>query len=183
MEAVRERDGDGSGVLEPHPPTREVSGRPTSAAIGTGAGVAMIALYVAVVTGASRSLDHVLDQIGTDRYLLLPIVTGFAIQVTLLVEVRRRQRLQRRMMAAGAAGAGASGLGMMACCAHHLADLLPLVGATATATFLYHYRLPFMLVGIGLNALAIALALRRLKAIPVIHEEVGRTCVPDGSSP
>ena len=38
---------------------------------------------------------------------------------------------------------------MVACCAHHVADVLPILGLTAAATFLAEYRLAFMLVGLG----------------------------------
>ena len=153
-----------------------------SAAVGAAASAAMIVFYVVVVIGASRSVDHLVDQAGADWYFLLPIVVGFGIQVGLLVELRRRQRMHREVVAAGAAGAGASTVGMVACCAHHLADLFPLVGATAAATFLYDYRLPFMLTGLGLNAIAITVALRRLRRIPAVHKEVQHTCALDGSS-
>jgi hypothetical protein len=142
----------------------------------------MMLFYAVVVLGASRSVDHLADQVGADWYLLLPIVAGFGVQVGLLVELRRRQRLHREVIAAGTAGASTSTVGMVACCAHHLADLLPFVGATAAATFLYDYRLPFMLVGVGLNGIAIIVALRRLLTMPVAHEEVERTCALDGSS-
>lgn len=159
-----------------------VRGRP-SAAVGAAASAVMILFYVVVVLGASRSVDHLADQVVTDWYLLLPIVAGFGVQVGLLVELRRRQRMHREVVATSAAGAGASTVGMVACCAHHLADLLPLVGATAAATFLYAYRLPFMLVGVGLNAIAITVATRRLRKTPALHKEVGHTCALDGSSP
>lgn len=153
-----------------------------SAAVGAAASTAMALLYALVVLGASRSVGHLVDQVRTDWYLLAPIVTGFGVQVGLLVELRRRHRMHREAVAAGAAGAGASTVGMVACCAHHLADLLPLVGATAAATFLYEYRVPFMLVGVGLNAVAIGIALRRLRRVPAVHEEVDNACALDGSS-
>jgi hypothetical protein len=47
------------------------------------------------------------------------------------------------------AGGGMSAAAMVACCAHHVTDVLPLVGLTAAATFLAEYRTPFMLVGLG----------------------------------
>jgi hypothetical protein len=168
-----------------------VSGRPApgrrrarlpSAVLGGVASAAMLAFYAAVVVGASRSVPHLVDQVGSDWYLILPIAAAFGVQVGLLVELRRLHRLHREAAAAGAAGAGTSTIGMLACCAHHLADLLPLVGATAAATFLYDYRLPFMLAGLGLNAVAIALAVRRLREVPTLHEEVDHACAPDGSS-
>lgn len=182
MEAVRTRDGFEQGSLSAPEPIRTSARRGPSIAVGTTASAAMMLFYVVVVLGASRSVDHLADQVAADWYLLLPIVAGFGVQVGLLVELRRRQRLNREVIAAGTAGAGASTVGMVACCAHHLAELLPLVGATAAATFLYGYRLPFMLVGLGLNAIAISIALRRLRTIPAVREEVEHPCALDGSA-
>ena len=54
---------------------------------------------------------------------------------------------------------------MVACCAHHLVDIVPVAGATGAAAFLINYRVPFMVVGIGVNAIGIAVATRRLRAI------------------
>ena len=60
---------------------------------------------------------------------------------------------------------------MVACCAHHLADLLPLLGATGAATFLIDNRVAFMLVGIGVNAVAIGIAVRRLHRLPLSQRQ------------
>lgn len=141
--------------------------RVRSAWIGALAAAGMAALYTAVVVGASGSVGHYVDQVGTDWYLLLPIVLGFGVQVGLLAELRRRHGTRRIAATAGVAGTGASTVGMVACCAHHIADLLPLLGATAAATFLYEYRLPFMLTGIGLNAAGVAVSARRLHRVAV----------------
>jgi len=156
-------------VTRGHPPVNR------SLRIGAIAAGGIAMFYVAVVWGASGSFRHLTDQVASDWYLLLPIVLGFGVQVGLLSELRRRQRALRAAAgasaaagatAAGAMGTGASTVGMVACCAHHVADLAPLVGATAAATFLYDYRLPFMLVGIGVNAVAIAIVARRLRRLP-----------------
>jgi hypothetical protein len=52
-----------------------------------------------------------------------------------------------------------SAAAMVACCAHHAADVLPLVGLTAAATLLAEYRIPFMLVGLGTTIAGIAVML------------------------
>ena len=180
--AVRERDADELGIRSARGPIRASASLWPGIAVGATASAAMMLFYVVVVLGASRSVDHLFDQVAADWYLLLPIVAGFGVQVGLLVELRRRQRMHRNVVTASAAGAGASTVGMVACCAHHLAELLPFVGATAAATFLYGYRLPFMLVGVGLNAIAISIAIRRLRTIPAAREEVEHPCALDGSA-
>ncbi|GBC87734.1 hypothetical protein HRbin12_01751 [bacterium HR12] len=139
-----------------------------------GLGAAGLALlYAAVVGIASGSIDHLVDQVRTDWYLLLPIAVGFGVQVGLLSELRRRRRMHGLAAGAGAAGARTSTVGMVACCAHHIADLAPFVGATAAATFLYEQRVAFMVVGLGINAVAITVAARRLRRSPApsVHGE------------
>ena len=136
----------------------------TARSLRTGviAAVAMAAFYVAVVRGASGSWNHLWNQVREDWAYLAVIIAGFATQVTLVAELRHRHRLDTAATAAGGVGAGASTAGMIACCAHHLADLLPVIGATGAATFLIDYRVPFMLVGIGVNAAGVFIAARQL---------------------
>lgn len=127
-------------------------------------GIAALAIfYVGVVGGSSRSLTHLGNQIGRDWYLLVPIMAGFGVQIGLVSELRHRHQMHGVAAAAGVAGAGSSTVGMVACCAHHLADLAPLIGATGAATFLTDYRIAFMAGGLGANAIGIGVASRRLR--------------------
>jgi hypothetical protein len=135
--------------------------------VGALAALLLAAGYSAVVWAASGSFTHLRSQASQDWYLLIPITAGFGVQVALLSELRRRHRLLRTAAVAGGAGTGASAAGMIACCAHHLADLLPFVGAAGAATFLYDYRLPFMVIGLGVNAIGITVMTRRLQHTPV----------------
>ena len=54
------------------------------------------------------------------------------------------------------AGGATSTAAMVACCAHHVTDVLPIVGLTAAATFLAEYQTLFMLVGLGTTLVGIA---------------------------
>lgn len=149
---------------------------------GTLAAVGLALFYVAVVAGASGSWQHLAEQAAKDWYYLVPIIGGFGVQVALVAELRHRHRLNRTAVAAGGAGAGASTAGMVACCAHHIADLAPFIGATGAAAFLIDYRVPFMLVGIGVNAVGVTVAARRLRranAHRAVHPDLpaeGGTC-------
>ena len=148
---------------------------PRSVRIGAMASAGLALFYVVVVWAASGSFSHLVDQARGDWFYLVPIVVGFGLQVALVAELRARHRLHGTEAAAGGAGAGASTAGMIACCAHHLADLAPFIGATGAAAFLTDYRVPFMVVGIGVNAVGITVAARRLRRASVmdhhgIHE-------------
>ena len=129
-------------------------------ALGAGA---LAAFYIAVIGWAS-GVDHLASQAAADWPYLTIIIAGFGIQLALLAELRHRRRARHLEQAAGGAGAGASAVGMVACCAHHLADLVPLVGVSGAAAFLTDWRTEFMLAGIAINAVGVTVAARRLVA-------------------
>lgn len=162
--------------------------RPAGVAVGRRSlewGVAaatVFALFYALVVGlASGSAAHLVDQMRRDWYFLAPTIVGFGTQVALVVELRRRHRLSHGALAAGGTGAGASTAGMIACCAHHLADLLPVLGATGAAAFLLELRIPFMVAGIAVNALGIAAAVRRLRRVTPAQPDGHATADEDRS--
>lgn len=128
----------------------------------------LVAFYVVVLAWAS-GWTHLRDQAQQDWWLLTPIVAGFGTQVALTVELRRRHRAHHLNTTTGA-GTGASAVGMVACCAHHVAELVPLIGATGLAAFLLDWRVPFMVAGIAVNAVAVAIAARRLRDVTRHHQ-------------
>lgn len=134
-------------------------------ASGCLAALALLAFYVGLVTVA-QDWDHALGLLWTDRWLVGAIAAGFGTQVGLYVHLRRLQQERRRMMAPGAwaaAGTGASSVAMLACCAHHLVDVLPIVGPSAAAIVLNQYRAPMMLAGIATNLVGIGVMVRLLR--------------------
>ena len=137
-----------------------------SVRVGVLAAVGMAAVYAAVVGGLSGSIDHLLEQVRLDWYLLGPIIAGFGVQLGLLAELRRRRQVLRTVAAAGASGATGSTVGMVACCAHHVVDLAPLAAAAGAATFLSTYRSWFMVVGLTATAVGVAVAASRLRHLP-----------------
>lgn len=139
--------------------------RVRSLALGAVGSVGMGAFYVAVIAYAS-GWQHLGGQIGLDWYFLVPIIAGFGVQVALMVELRARHRMRPTEAAIGGTGVGSSAVGMLACCAHHLAEVAAIVGATAATTFLANYRVAFMVTGITLNIVGITFALRRLRHAP-----------------
>ena len=139
---------------------------------------ALAVFYLGVVGGASRSLSHLGDQIARDWYLLVPIMAGFGVQISLVSELRRLHQMRGTAAAAGAAGAGSSMVGMVACCAHHIADLAPFIGAAGAAAFLTDYRVAFMAGGLGVNAIGIVIASHRLRRVPRPDLSKGAPCAP-----
>jgi hypothetical protein len=121
-------------------------------ALGLAGSAALTGLYFAIVSLA-ESPSHALELFWEDRAIVLPMIAGFGVLVALYTVLKRRLFVPvAETGPSGAltgAGGGMSAAAMVACCAHHVTDVLPLVGLTAAAAFLAEYRIPFMIAGLG----------------------------------
>src|SRR3990170_3130662 len=135
----------------------------TAAAAGLLAAAVLVGLYLGLVTWG-QGLEHAVQLLGDEWYLVGPIAGGFGLQIGLFVRVRQ---LARRRAAAptalAASGTGASTAGMLACCAHHVSDVMPILGLSGATVFLSDYRLLFMGSGLAVNALGVGFMLLLLK--------------------
>lgn len=130
--------------------------------IGLAGALGLIVLYMALVSIAN-SPAHAVDLLWGDRYFVAAIAAGFGVQAGLYAYVRlvvADVRATRSSGAMAAAGTGTSTAAMVACCAHHVVDVLPLVGLSGAAIFLNDYRIPIMVAGIAVNAMGIVAMLR-----------------------
>jgi len=143
---------------------------------GIGGMVLLMGVYFAIVSWA-ESPKHALDLFWEDRWIVIPIMLGFGVQSALYVILKKR--LFVPVFHTGPSGAltGAGGttstIAMAACCAHHVADVLPILGLTAAATFLADYQTQFMIVGLATNLVGIGVMLfilfrERRKAIRLV---------------
>ena len=126
--------------------------------------VFLTAIYLGIVSLA-ESPTHALELFWQDKAFVIPIILGFGTQVGLYTLLKKGLYMPVPVPAGGAttaAGGGMSTMAMVACCAHHVADVLPLVGITAAATFLANWKIPFMVVGLLTNLVGIAVMIRTI---------------------
>lgn len=134
-----------------------------SIAFGIVGALALVLLYLGIVTVAQGS-EHALELLWGDRLFVSLVSAGFGTQIGLFSYVRMRQRdLARESVALAGAGTATSSISMVACCAHHLTDVLPIVGLSGVAVFLVDFRTPLMLLGLATNAVGIAVMVRELR--------------------
>jgi hypothetical protein len=108
----------------------------------------LLAFYLVVITLA-QGWGHAVQQLAEDRWFVGAIMAGFGTQIGLFVYLRG---LHAQAAAAGVAvSTGTSSAAMLACCAHHLVDVLPVVGLSAAAVFLNTYKTPLLWLGIAMN--------------------------------
>lgn len=125
---------------------------------GAAGSIGLTLVYFGIVSWA-QSFQHALDEFVELYYLLLPLVVGFGVQVALYVHVKQTLKHAVATPAVAAAG-GISTTSMIACCAHHLTDILPLLGLTVAATFLAGYQTFFIVLGLLSNVVGITIMLR-----------------------
>ena len=141
-------------------PTLPIS--PRSIAAGVVGAAVLLGLYLGIVSLA-QGIEHALQQLATDALFVGFISVGFGTQLALFAELRVLDRQHRAAAAVTVAGTGTSAAAMLACCAHHLVELLPLVGLSAAAVFLNAYKTPLLFVGIGMNIIGIVIIARQLQ--------------------
>ena len=121
----------------------------------------LMVVYLGVVSLA-ESPTRALELFWEDKLLVIPIMLGFGTQVGLYTLLNKGLYLPVLIpggSATTAASGGISTAAMVACCAHRVADLLPLVGLSAAATFLAAWKVPFLIVGLISNLIGISIML------------------------
>jgi len=132
--------------------------------VGAGlVGAAMLTLIYFGIVSWAESPQHAIDLFWEDRWVVIPLILGFGVQSALYIILKKRLFVPiAHTGPSGAltgAGGGMSTVAMVACCAHHVADVLPILGLTAAAAFLAEYQLAFMLVGLGTTVIGIVVML------------------------
>jgi hypothetical protein len=121
--------------------------------------------YLGIVTLA-QGWQHAVELFWQDKFLVTPILAGFGTQVGLYTFLKVGLHTTARGAGALAgAGGGTSTAAMVACCAHHVTDILPLVGLSTATTFLADYKVPFMLLGLAMNLVGIGIAVRTIRKV------------------
>lgn len=132
------------------------------ALVGLGAAAGLVGIYLGIVTWA-QGWGHAAELLWQDRAFVGAIAGGFGVQAGLYGYLRLVVHHAVRSAAPTAAtgvGTGTSSAAMVACCLHHVTDVLPVLGLSGAAVFVNDYRVPFMLGGLAVNAAGILIMLR-----------------------
>lgn len=127
------------------------------------ASVALLLLYAAVMTILSRTWIAAIEQFKALWWLMIPLAAGFGIQVGLYV--RLSSIMKNKSKGSLAAGGTTASLGMLACCLHHVTEILPFIGLSALSILLIRYQVQVLLGSLLINLAGIYLMLNRLHAI------------------
>lgn len=124
----------------------------------------MATFYFLVLFLVSGDLTHPIGQFMEYKIWLSLLIIGFGVQAGLFWYVRTGMHLDKKASgSAMATGAGISTFSMVACCAHHIFDLLPILGLSAVSIFLVQYQEGLFAISVLINLLGIAFMLYIIK--------------------
>ena len=119
-------------------------------------------LYFGLVSWAEGP-EHAIQLFLDESWIIIPLILGFGVQAALYTILKKRLFVPVSSTGPSGAMMGAGGttstVAMVACCAHHVTDVLPILGLTAAATFLAEYQTAFMLIGLGTTLVGIVIML------------------------
>lgn len=122
--------------------------------------VGLILFYFLTMGLISRSWAVTLAQFKALFLWMVAISLSFSAQVYLFLSLRKR-------VGGGLGGhlvtttATTSTFSMVACCAHHATDLLPLLGLSALTLFLTNYQKPILTLSLVLNIVGFLFMLKK----------------------
>src|SRR3972149_5687054 len=120
---------------------------------GIFAAMLLLSLYFAIVSLISGR-DFALSQFGRYWYYLGGLAAGFGVQIGLYSHLRSTV-LNASGKVVAVSGAG-SGTAMLSSCAHYLANILPVIGASGLVSAIGQFQVELFWVGLLFNALGIA---------------------------
>lgn len=121
----------------------------------------LLVLYFVVMTLAKNSFSSALSQLNTLKFWVIPLIITFGFQVGLFNYAKESRKNVSGVSTT--VNTTASGIAMVACCAHHVTDIFPLIGFSVLAAFLAQYQIWFLAVGILSNFIGIGIMLKQLK--------------------
>lgn len=113
---------------------------------------ALLTIYMTILV-LGNSWEHAVQQF-VDWWPLVSLQTvGFGIQVGMFLHIREISKAGnwKGPSSSLAVGGGMSAGSMVACCLHHVTDVLPIVGFSAATIFLTQYQSVFMTLGVLSN--------------------------------
>lgn len=122
----------------------------------------LFGFYFLVMFLTTKSWEFPLSQFWELKFFMGPLMLGFGIQ-TGLWQYLRSGKLGRLGKGGLGTNAGVSGTAMVACCAHHLSDVLPAIAVSSLSFWLVNYQKPLLVVGMISNLTGILIMLRMIK--------------------
>lgn len=116
--------------------------------VGTSTLLLLYFLTMRILAGSWNAAFYQFEKLW---FYMIPLSIGFGVQIALFMDLKKTKSSKTVVTA----NTATSTIGMLACCAHHLTDILPVIGLSAATVFLIQYQIPILLIGIASNIFGI----------------------------
>ena len=134
-----------------------------SIAWGLAASGLLLTIYFSIVSLIS-GVKFAGDQFGQFWYFVVSLAVGFGIQIGLYNYLR--QSIKHHNMAGAGKTVAVTGttstLAMISCCAHYLANIIPILGVAGALSVVAQYQVQFFWVGLLFNLFGIIYITRKV---------------------
>ncbi len=118
---------------------------------------ASLLLFYFVIVSAISGFNFALSQFESYWYFLISLAFGFGIQIGLYSYLK--QLIKNSSMAMSGKTVAVTGttstLAMISCCAHYLANIVPLLGIAGALSIISQYQVKIFWVGLAFNIFGI----------------------------
>ena len=128
------------------------------------ASIIMLAIYF-VVVGLVSDWPFAKAQFAQYWYYVISLAIGFGIQIGLYTHLKQLiANGQGSGKVLGVTGA-TSTAAMISCCAHYLANILPILGTVGLVTFIAQYQTQFFWIGLMFNIAGIIFMINKIRKV------------------
>ena len=114
----------------------------------------LLGVYFAILTLVS-GWDFAQNQFSAFWYFIVSLAMGFGIQISLYQYIKNLIHNGGGMGKVVGVSGTTSTAAMISCCAHYLANLVPILGVTGLVTFVAQYQIELFWVGLAFNIFGI----------------------------
>ncbi len=135
---------------------------------GAGSATALMVLYFSILSLVS-GWNFTRSQFSENWYWIIALSIGFGTQIAIFTYLRAMYRARVSAKVVVASGA-TSTIAMISCCAHYLANILPIIGISGFVTVIGQYQTELFWVGVVSNLLGAAYLINKLIKFKKTHE-------------
>ena len=120
--------------------------------------VFLFIFYFLVLFLVTKDFNYPMSRFRALNPWISILIAGFGIQSGLFGLIRKGHMLRLHKKEANVSlgtSSAFSGLSMVACCAHHLADVIPILGIAGLSLFLTEYQKEALIVGVAVNFIGV----------------------------
>lgn len=130
-------------------------GLPSALLFGALASLAMLGVYFGVLSLVS-GWEFTVSEFARFWPYIVTLAAGFGLQIGLYVHLRHRLAHHHAGGKMVVASGTTSTAAMISCCAHYIANVLPVIGAAGLVTLVAQYQVQLFWLGLAFNAAGIA---------------------------